>query len=111
MVEKNYLMALELMREFVKKVVPIEVYQKNLILEHIETPNKRLWTLREFLKMDEVTFAKKLGIDHHLYHQYEKIGNPVPLKILEDVAKIFNVPLDWLLCRKPLYPIIINPEE
>ncbi len=111
MVEKNRLLALELMREFVKKAVPIEVYQKNLILEDIETPNKRLWTLREFLKMDEITFAKKLGIENHLYHQYEKIGNTVPLKILEDVVKVFNVPLDWLLCRMPLYPIIINPEE
>ncbi|MGB9721385.1 MAG: helix-turn-helix domain-containing protein [bacterium] len=111
MVEKKRLLTLELLRDFVKRAVPIEIYQKNLILEGIETANKRLWTLREFLKMDEMTFAKKLDIDYYQYHQYEKSGNPVPFEILEKVAKEFNVSINWLLCKVPLYPIMPHSEK
>ncbi|MEO0095241.1 MAG: helix-turn-helix transcriptional regulator [candidate division WOR-3 bacterium] len=108
---KNNLNALEILREFAIKVVPLEIYQKNLILERIETPNKRLWTLREFLKLDEKTFARKMEVDYNQYYQYEKMGNPVPFKLLKKVSKTFNVSIDWLTCRKPLYPIDIITEK
>ncbi len=101
-------MSLEILREFVRKVVPPETYLKNLIIDGIDTPNKRLWILREFLKIDEKTFAERLGIDYSQYHQLERISNPVPVEILDKVSEAFNIPLDWLLCKMPVYPIPVN---
>ncbi len=105
---KQYLMSLEILREFVRKVVPPETYLKNLIIDGIDTPNKRLWILREFLKIDERAFAERLGIDYNQYHQLERIGNPVPVEVLDRVSETSNIPLDWLHCKMPIYPIPVS---
>lgn len=103
MIPKDCRRALELLRDFAGKVVAPETYLKNLVFEGIETPNKRLWALRKFLQIDEKTFAKKLDLDYNQYHEYEKNGTPVPAQVLQKVSLVFNVSLDWLLCRIPMY--------
>ncbi len=75
-------MSLEILRDFVKKVVPPVIYLKNLIIDGIETPNKRLWTLREFLSLEEKIFAEKLNLDVVIYYQYEKCSNSISDKIV-----------------------------
>lgn len=62
--------------------MPPAIYLKNLIIDGIKTPNKRLWTLRESLSLEEKIFAEKLNLDVETYHQYEKCGNSIPDEIL-----------------------------
>ena len=102
---KENMLSLELLRDFVERVVCVETYMKNLIVDKVETANKRLWALRESLKIDEPAFAEKLNIELKEYHEYEKIGNDVPLEFLKKVAGEFSVPIDWLCCRSPMLPI------
>ena len=102
---RDYLSSLELLREFVSSVVPLEVYMCNLIVDHIETSNRRLWVLRENMRMDEEKFAKLLNVTHDEYHIYEKSGSPVPVDFLQTVAARFSVPMEWLLCRSPMLPV------
>ena len=102
---KNNLLSLEIMRAFVKKVVPVSIYMQNLVIANIETPNKRLWALRESMKMAEPTFAELFNTSLKKYHQYEKSGNSIPLDFLEKVANKFSISLDWLLCKSPMLPM------
>jgi hypothetical protein len=99
------LSSLELLRDFVAKFVPLDVYMKNLIIDRVETPNRRLWALRESMHIDEVSFARVLDMTFEEYHGYEQFDNPVPKEFLQDVAARFAVPLEWLLCECPILPI------
>jgi hypothetical protein len=102
---KDNLFSLEILRQFVCQVVPLETFMRNLIIDRIESVNKRLWVLRESLRFDELTFSQKLDIDFETYHMYEKNGTSVPEDFLKTVSTVFSVPLDWLLCRKPMLPL------
>ena len=102
---KYNLLSLEILRDFVRKNITVETYMKNLIIENIETPNERLWVLREFLKKNEEDFAKELNTDYNTYHKYEKKGYPVPCDFLKNVADKFAIRLDWLLCKSPMFPM------
>ncbi len=99
------LLSLEILREFVSKAVTARTYQKNLVIDEIETPNIRLWALRERLHMREGDFAKKLHISLHEYHKYERIGFPIPQDFLRDVSCSCSVPLEWLLCECSMFPM------
>ena len=100
---------LEALKEFVEKVMPVEILMKNLVLEKVDTPNKRLWALRECAKMDEAAFAQEMGVDSGKYHEYERNGNSVPLDFLAKVARKLSISLDWLLCKCPILPLPIDP--
>lgn len=102
---KDCLSSLELLRDFVRKFVPLPVYMKNLIIDHIETPNRRLWALRESMRIDETNFARSFDIFFEEYHQYEKADSPVPKEFLQNVADEFSIPVEWLLCECPMLPI------
>ena len=97
--------SLELLRDFVQKFVPLPVYMKNLIIDHIETPNRRLWVLRESMQLDEAQFAFSFDLTLDEYHQYEKTDSTVPIEFLENVADRFSVPIEWLLCEHPILPV------
>jgi hypothetical protein len=102
---KNHLLSLELMRDFVAKVVPYDVYLKNLVIDQIETCNRRLWALRESMRMDESRFAGLFEVALEMYHDYEKNNSPVPSEFLEKVAEELAVSIEWLRCEQPLIPI------
>lgn len=101
----DYLSSLELLRDFVSRVVPLEVYMCNLIVDHIETSNRRLWTLRENMRIDEAKFATLFDVTYDEYHSYERVGSPVPVDFLHAVAGRLSVPVEWLLCKCPMLPI------
>lgn len=102
---KDCLTTLEIMREFVERVVPREVYMKNLILDHIETPNRRLWALRVSMRLGESEFARVLGASPEVYFDYERHEFSVPRAFLEQVARKLSIPIDWLLCECPILPV------
>jgi hypothetical protein len=99
------LSSLELLRDFVAKFVPLEVYMKNLFIDRIETPNRRLWALRESMRMNEVDFAETFGIAYEEYHQFEQSGSAVPEEFLKVVAARFSIPIAWVQCECPILPI------
>jgi len=99
------LTSLELLRDFVAKFVPVDMYIKNLLIDHIETPNRRLWALREFLKMNEKDFALSLNMTYKEYHAYERSDHPVPREFLQNVAARYSVPIEWLLCECSMLPM------
>jgi len=102
---RDCLASLELLRDFVAKYVPYEVYLKNLVIDNIETPNKRLWALRENMGMDEERFAALFDVTLHEYAQFEKTDNPVPIEFLNQVAFKLAISIEWLLCDHPMLPI------
>lgn len=99
------LLSLEILRDFVRAAVSPRTYQRNLVIDRIETPNHRLWVLRERLQLDEAIFAERLHIDVKEYREYERIGSSVPRDVLEKVSRTFSVPIPWLCCENPLLPI------
>jgi hypothetical protein len=102
---RDCLASLELLRDFVAKFVPLEVYMKNLFIDRIETPNRRLWALRESMHIDEADFARAFNVTYEEYHLYEQTESSVPEEFLSDVAARFSIPLEWLLCECPILPI------
>ena len=102
---RDCLHSLDIMRDFVARVVPQDVYMKNLVIDCIETSNKRLWALRENMHVDEVRFAAYLSVSPDEYHEYERAENPIPAEFLQNVASRLSVSIDWLLCRCPMLPI------
>jgi hypothetical protein len=102
---RDCLLSLDMMRDFVARVVPQDVYMKNLVIDHIETSNRRLWALRASIRMDEERFAALFNVTIDEYHQYERAENPIPPAFLKSVASRLSVPIDWLLCRCPMLPI------
>jgi hypothetical protein len=102
---RDCLNSLELMRDFVQKFVPLPVFMKNLIIEHIETPNRRLWVLRESMELDEVQFALSFDLTIDEYHEYERADSTVPIEFLQNVADKFSIPIEWLLCEHPILPV------
>ena len=102
---RDCLSSLELLRDSVAKFVSPKVFMKNLVIDHIETPNRRLWVLRESMHIDKACFARSLDMNVEEYHQYEKADTSVPQEFLHDVADRFSIPVEWLLCECPMLPI------
>lgn len=78
---------------------------KNLVIDHVETPGKRLWALRESMRMDEEKFAALLDMTRDEYRQYEYIDKPVPSELLVRVASRLAVSIEWLNCECPMLPV------
>jgi hypothetical protein len=97
--------SLEILRDFVQKFVPLPTYMKNLIIDRIETPNRRLWILRESIELDEAQFALSFGMALDEYHQYERDDISVPVEFLENVAERLLIPIEWLRCECPVLPV------
>jgi hypothetical protein len=102
---RDCLSSLELLRDFVAKFVPLEVFMKNLVIDHIETPNRRLWILRESMYINEANFARSFDITFEEYHQYENADITVPKEFLRNVAERLSIPAEWLFCECPMLPI------
>ncbi len=102
---RDCLSSLEMLRDFVARVVPLEVYMRNLIIDHIETSNKRLWALRESMRADEEKFAALFDTPLDVYRIYERDGSPVPFDFLQTVASTLSISLEWLLCKHPILPM------
>lgn len=101
----DYLVSLEILRDFVARVVPGDVYLKNLVIDGIETCNRRLWALRESTRMDETAFASMLGVDAGEYLGYERDHAFVPSEFLDTVAGRLCVPVEWLRCERSFLPM------
>jgi hypothetical protein len=106
MTAADNLKSLELLRDFVRQVVPIETYMRNLVISGAENINKRLWTLRTAQHMGEMEFARKLGMSKEAYEILERYGTHVTEELLQDVSTTFSVSIAWLRCEKPMYPIV-----
>lgn len=105
-VEKQRLLTLEAMREFVGKVVPQEIYLRNLAIGGADSVNKRLWTLRLYLNIPVEFIASKLELQPDEYLQLEKNGTLVSSEVIEKLSSLFAIPIEWFLCRMPMYPIL-----
>ena len=60
---------------------------------------ERLKELREERNLTQRELAKKLGINGVTYLHYEKDQREPPLSLLADMAKFFDVSVDYLLGR------------
>ena len=58
--------------------------------------NLRLIELRENKGFTQKFLAKELNIDNTLYNKYEKNYNNIPLKSLINIAKYYNISLDYM---------------
>lgn len=58
---------------------------------------ERLKELREERDLTQRELAKKLGINSVTYLHYEKDQREPPLSLLADMAKFFDVSVDYLL--------------
>ena len=57
----------------------------------------RLRSFRESIKLNQRDFAKKLGTTPNSYSRYEAGRIEIPLAILVNISKTFEISLDWLL--------------
>lgn len=61
--------------------------------------NKRLRALRMKNKFTQQRMADMLGISLNAYQKYEQAERSPSFDCLVQIADIFNVPTDYLLCR------------
>ncbi len=57
----------------------------------------RLRSFRESLKLNQRDLAKKLGTTSNSYSRYEAGKIEIPLAILVNISKTFEISLDWIL--------------
>ncbi len=61
--------------------------------------NKRLREIRMNSGLTQQNMADKLGISLNAYQKYEQAERSPSLECLVSIADIFDVSLDYLLCR------------
>lgn len=61
--------------------------------------NERLKTIRKTSKITQQSMANKLEISLNAYQKYEQGERSPSLETLVQIADIFDVSLDYLLCR------------
>ena len=61
--------------------------------------NERLKTIRKSSKFTQQAMADMLGISLNAYQKYEQAERSPSLETLVQIANIFDVSLDYLLCR------------
>lgn len=61
--------------------------------------NKRLREIRMKRKFTQQNMADQLGISLNAYQKYEQAERSPSLECLVKIADIFNISLDYLLCR------------
>ncbi len=62
------------------------------------TYTERIRNLREDMDLTQQVMANKLGVSQRTYSYYEN-GRLIPVDILIKLANIFDVSLDYMLCR------------
>lgn len=62
----------------------------------IEVSN-RLAALREKLGLDQVAFAKTLGIEKNTYNAYERGKRPLTIETAKKIRRRYGISVDWLL--------------
>lgn len=60
----------------------------------------RIGRLRRSQGLTQKEVAEYLGINHLTYRGYENCKSSIPLCVLVRMADVFNVTLDYLLCRE-----------
>ena len=63
---------------------------------------KRLAALRKQLGYSQKEFAQKIGIPSNTYNQWEKGKRQPDIQTIIDLAKSFNVSVDYLIGREDL---------
>ena len=61
--------------------------------------NERLKTIRKSSKFTQQAMADMLGISLNAYQKYEQAERSPSFETLVQIADIFDVSLDYLLCR------------
>jgi len=75
--------------------------------------SNRLAALREKLKLDQVTFAKSLGIEKNTYNAYERGKRPLTIETAKKIRKKYGISVDWLLfgdIGQPNYQFLLSIE-
>ncbi len=62
---------------------------------------ERIREVREIAELTPEAVAKSLGIPYDTYVQYETAGSNIPVSVLYEMARIFQVDLTELLTGKP----------
>ncbi len=62
------------------------------------TYTERIRNLREDMDLTQQVMANKLGVSQRTYSYYEN-GRLIPVDILIKLADIFEVSLNYMLCR------------
>lgn len=57
----------------------------------------RLAALREKLGVDQVAFAKALGIEKNTYNAYERGKRPLTIETAKKIRRRYGISVDWLL--------------
>jgi transcriptional regulator with XRE-family HTH domain len=68
--------------------------------ESLESISERIREIREACELTQEASAQKLGIPLDMYVQYEKDGKDIPISVLYEMAKLFNVELTDILTGK-----------
>lgn len=74
-----------------------------LTVEKITEPsawNKRLRKIRRTLDMTQQEFSEKLGLKTSAYRMYEIGKNQPSIEVLQKLAQLTGISLDWLLLGK-----------
>lgn len=59
--------------------------------------SNRLAALREKLGLDQVAFAKSLGIEKNTYNAYERGKRPLTIETAKKIRRRYGISVDWLL--------------
>lgn len=57
----------------------------------------RLAALRDKLGLDQVDFAKALGIEKNTYNAYERGKRPLSIETAKKIRRRYGISVDWLL--------------
>lgn len=73
--------------------------------------NKRLRESRINSNLTQQNMADKLGISLNAYQKYEQAERSPSLECLVSIADIFNISLDYLLCRDDFIKSHATPSD
>lgn len=76
--------------------------------------SNRLAALREKLQMDQVAFAKSLGIEKNTYNAYERGKRPLTIETAKKIRRKYGISVDWLLfgdIGQPNYQFLLSIEQ
>lgn len=76
--------------------------------------SNRLAALRERLQLDQVAFAKSLGIEKNTYNAYERGKRPLTIETAKKIRRKYGISVDWLLfgdLGQPNYQFLLSIES
>lgn len=77
---------------------------------NLEVAN-RLVALREKLNLDQVDFAKSLGIEKNTYNAYERGKRSLSIETAKKIRRKYGISVDWLLfgdIGQPNHEFLLN---